>query len=113
MTQKLRDYLRRDGWLVAALAFVVVLCLALGVMDTSGAAQTTDEARLSRVLSAMAGAGTVDVAVYYDDATPCGAVIVADGAGDAAVRIRLAGAVTTLLGLDASRVAVYEREGAH
>ena len=113
MTQKLRDYLRRDGWLVAALAFVVALCLALGASETSRVAQTSDEARLSRVLSAMAGAGTVDVAVYYDDAVPCGAVVVADGAGDAAVRIRLAGAVTTLLGLDASRVAVYEREGDH
>ena len=112
MTDKLRDYLRRDGWLVAVLAFVVTLCLALGATDTK-AAQTTDEARLSRVLSAMAGAGTVDVAVYYDDAIPCGAVVVADGAGDAAVRIRLAGAVSTLLGLDASRVAVYQREGDH
>lgn len=111
MTHKLRDYLRRDGWLVAALALVIVLCLALGAADGSRAAQTSEEARLSRVLSAMAGAGAVDVAVYYDDAVPCGAVIVADGAGDAAVRIRLAGAVTTLLGLDASRVAVYEREG--
>lgn len=113
MTQKLRDYLRRDGWLVAALALVVALCLMLGSAESGKSAQTSDEARLSRVLSAMAGAGKVDVAVYYDDTVPCGAVVVADGAGDAAVRIRLSGAVTTLLGLDASRVAVYEREGEH
>lgn len=110
---KLRDYLRRDGWLVAALLLVVVLCLALGGAESRSAPRTDDEARLSRVLSAMAGAGTVDVAVYYDDAVPCGAVVVADGAGDAAVRIRLANAVTTLLGLDMDRVAVYEREGAY
>ena len=113
MMQRLREYLRRDGWLVAALLLAVVLCLSLGMADSHAPAQTDDEARLSRVLSAMAGAGTVDVAVYYDDALPCGAVIVADGAGDAAVRIRLADAVTTLLGLDISRVAVYEREGDH
>lgn len=113
MTQKLRDYLRKDGWLVAALLLVVALCLAMGASEKRVVAQTADEARLSRVLSAMSGAGTVEVAVYYDDAIPCGAVIVADGAGDAAVRIRLTGAVTTLLGLDASRVAVYEREGGH
>lgn len=111
MTQKFRDYLRRDGWLVAALLLVVALCLALGVSENSPSAQTADEARLSRVLSAMAGAGAVDVAVYYDEAVPCGAVVIADGAADPAVRIRLAGAVTTLLGLDASRVAVYERKG--
>ena len=111
MKQGLLDYLRKDGWLVAALLLVVALCLALGTAESGRTAQTDEEARLSRVLSAMAGAGTVDVAVYYDDAIPCGAVVVADGAGDAAVRIRLAGAITTLLGLDASRVAVYEREG--
>ena len=113
MTQKLREYLRKDGWLMAALAIVVALCLMLGASENNKIALTSDEARLSRVLSAMAGAGAVDVAVYYDDAVPCGAVVVADGAGDAAVRIRLAGAVTTLLGLDTNRVAVYEREGAH
>ena len=113
MNQKLRDYLRKDGWLVAALLLVVALCLALSASEGAKTAQTADEARLSRVLSAMAGAGTVEVAVYYDDAAPCGAVIVADGAGDAAVRIQLAGAVTTLLGLDLSRVAVYQREGVH
>ena len=113
MTQKLRDYLRKEGWLVAALLLVVALCLALGASENGSAAHTPEEARLSRVLSAMAGAGAVDVAIYYDDAVPCGAVIVADGAGDAAVRVRLAGAVTTLLGLDLSRVAVYEREGVH
>ena len=113
MMPKLREALRRDGWLVAALALVVVLCLAMGASEGSRSAQTEDEARLSRVLSAMAGAGGVDVAIYYDGAVPCGAVIVADGAGDAAMRIRLTGAVTTLLGLDASRVAVYEREGVH
>ena len=113
MMPKLREYLRKDGWLVAALLLVVALCLALGASEGGHAAQTADEARLSRVLSAMAGAGTVDVAIYYDDAVPCGAVIVADGAGDAAVRIRLTGAVTTLLGLDQSRVAIYEREGVH
>ena len=111
MTRKIREYLRRDGWLAAALVLVVALCLLLGSSESGNAGQTSDEARISQVLSAMAGAGRVDVAIYYDNAVPCGAVVVADGAGDAAVRIRLSGAVTTLLGLDVSRVAVYEREG--
>ena len=42
---------------------------------------------------------------------PCGAVVVASGAEDIAVRLRLQEAVTTLLGLDSSRVAVYPRKG--
>lgn len=109
--EKVKAYLRRDGWLLAVMALAAVLCLALGAMEESPATQTADEQRLARVLCAMEGAGHVDVAVQYDsDAVPCGAVIVADGAKDAAVRIRLSGAVTTLMGLDADRVAVYPRE---
>lgn len=110
-TDKLRAYLRRDGWLLAVMALCVVLCLSLSMMESSAPIQTEDESRLTRVLSAMDGAGAVDVAIHYDsDALPCGAVIVADGAVDAAVRIRICSAVTTLMGLDANRVAVYPRE---
>lgn len=107
--KQLREYLRREGWLVAALAATVALCLLLGAMEGGG--QSAEETRIARVLSSMAGAGKVEVAVYTSDAVPCGAVVVADGASDAAVRIRLAGAVAALLGLDSDRVAVYEREG--
>lgn len=110
--QRWHAYLKRDGWLLAALAIAVALCFGLGAIESAAPAQSDDEARLARVLSSMNGAGLVDVMIYYgDDALPCGAVVVAGGAGDAAVRIRLAGAVTTLLGLDADRIAVYEREG--
>lgn len=110
MMDRVTAWLRRDGWLLGALLATVALCLMLGASEGTG--RNREETRLCRVLSAMEGAGSVDVAVYYDgDAVPCGAVVVADGAGDAAVRIRLADAVTTLLGLDAGRVAVYEREG--
>ena len=42
---------------------------------------------------------------------PCGAVVVAEGADDVAVKLRLASAVTTLLGIHQDRVAIYEREG--
>lgn len=110
--QRWRAYLKRDGWLLAALVLAVLLCLGLGMMENVSPAQNDEEARLSHVLSAMRGAGQVEVMIHYDaDALPCGAVIVADGAGDAAVRIQLAGAVTTLLGLDTERIAVYERKG--
>ena len=43
--------------------------------------------------------------------SPGGAVVVASGAEDIAVRLRLQEAVTTLLGLDSCRVAVYPRKG--
>ena len=101
-------YLKKDGWILAALLFCVAMCLMLGLQSE---AASTEESRISRVLSAIDGAGTVEVAVYYEDALPCGAVVVADGAGDVTVQLRLISAVTTLLGIQQDRVAIYEREG--
>ena len=101
-------YLKKDGWILAALLFCVALCLLLG---TQGSSDASGESRIRQVLSAIDGAGSVDVAVYYEESIPCGAVIVADGAGDVAVQLRLVSAVTRLLGIDQGRVAVYEREG--
>lgn len=101
-------YLKKDGWILAALLFCVAMCLMLGLQSE---AASTEESRISRVLSAIDGAGTVEVAVYYEDALPCGAVVVADGAGNVTVQLRLISAVTTLLGIQQDRVAIYEREG--
>ena len=101
-------YLKKDGWILAALLFCVALCLMLGAANESA---STEESRISRVLSAIDGAGAVEVAVYYEDSVPCGAVVVAEGAGDVAVQLRLASAVTTLLGISQDRIAIYEREG--
>lgn len=107
-TARLREYLKKDGWLLAALSLCVALCLLLGQSES---ASDPEEQRINRVLSAMEGAGEVEVAVYYEDALPCGAVVVAEGASSIAVQLRLANAVSTLLGLDPARVAVYPREG--
>ena len=101
-------YLKKDGWIIAAVMLCAGLCLALGAQ---GEAASTEEGRISRVLSAIEGAGAVEVAVHYEDSLPCSAVVVAQGAGDVAVQLRLASAVTTLLGIDQNRVAIYEREG--
>ena len=106
---KIREHLRRDGWLLAAILACTAFCLIAGFMQ-----QPSDmtESRISRVLSAMAGAGRTEVAVYYNDnSVPCGAVVVAEGADSIAVRLRLNEAVSTLLGLDPSAVAVYALEG--
>lgn len=104
---KLTLWLKKDGWILAALFFCVVMCLLLGAQQETA---STEESRISRVLSAIQGAGDVEVAVYYEDAVPCSAVVVAQGATDIAVQLRLASAVTTLLGIDANRVAIYPKE---
>lgn len=106
-SQSILRYLKRDGWLLAALVLCVALCLLAG-KDPSSA--PTEEDRISSVLSRVKGAGRVEVSVYYEDAVPTGALIVADGAGDVAVRLRLTNAVTSLLGLEEERIAVFERQ---
>ena len=103
---RFRELLRRDGWLYAAIALCVVLALSV-----SASSSPDEETRIARVLSEIAGAGSVSVTIYTEDSQPCGAVVVASGAEDIAVRLRLQEAVTTLLGLDSSRVAVYPRKG--
>ncbi len=103
--EKLTAWLKKDGWLLAALSGCVLLCLWIGTGTDS------EEARISRVLSAMEGAGAVEVAIYCEDSIPCGAVVIAEGAQDVAVRLRLTDAVGTLLGLEPGRVAVYPGNG--
>lgn len=105
--------LGRDAWLLLAIAACALVCILLGMGEQQPSANE-DEARLNRVLSAMEGAGTVESAVFYtqgDESVPCGAVIVAEGAQDISVRLKLIRAACTLLGLDASQVEVFKREG--
>ena len=104
--ERSRQWIRRDGWLLAALLMCCMLCLAMG--SSTGA--DSQEQRISRVLSAMEGAGQVELAICYADTTPTGAVAVADGAGSVAVQLRLQSALSTLLGLDASCVSIHPRQ---
>ena len=101
-------------WIAAVLAALAVLLI--GSTDSNGA--TTQERRIAQVLSAMEGAGKVEVALYFSQqdsfsasAAPAGAVIVAQGAEDLAVRLNLIRAVRTLLGLSEQAVDVFLMEG--
>lgn len=113
MLARIRTLWRRDGWLIAVLIGSVAICLLL--QGNSAPSTASEESRLAQILSAMDGAGSVEVALHYtaeDGASvACAAVVVADGAGDVAVRLRLTRAVTTLLGIDGSRVEVFQRKG--
>ena len=81
-----------------------------------------EEKRIAEVLSAMAGAGKVEVALFYAPqensafaqesvrGAPTGAVVVAQGAENWQVRLQLIRAVRTLLGLPESAVDVFVME---
>ena len=107
-------------WLACALGILTVLT-ALGGSETTDA-QTRVEQRIAEVLSAITGAGKVEVALFYAQesagalgttqlaAVPTGAVVVAEGASDMAVRLQLIRAVRTLLGLPENAVDVFVME---
>ena len=105
-------------WLLALLCCAAALLL-FPPGGTGKAGMTEEEQRVSATLSRIAGAGDVRVSIYYaqeasafgnSSRTPVGAVIVAQGAGDIAVRLNLLRAAETLLGLDANRVDVFLME---
>lgn len=106
----------RDGkpglWLAALIA---TAALVIALQNGSGSVQSRTEQRMSEVLGAMDGAGKVEVALFYEGAqeetgTPSGAVIVAQGADDLAVRLNLIRAARTLLGLSENAVDVFVME---
>ena len=116
--QRLWEKCRRDLWLYVALAAAAALCLLLGLGGSAPAGQTDEEARLARVLTggAMEGIQAEFAEIYgvfcgAEDAVPCGAVVVAEGADSVAVRLQLTRAVCTLLGLEAEQVDIFKLGG--
>ena len=125
-----REKLRGRGAQAAML--LAVLLVAGSVLWPQPQAQTAQthasemEGRLGEVLSEMTGAGRVEVVIQYERtepaqggwlasqeqtaeaAPPAAVIVVAEGAGDVGVRLRLARAVQTLLRLDADAVEVFE-----
>lgn len=106
-------------WLVLFVFLCVCVSMMLKDVETSVASQ--EEKRIAAILSAIEGAGKTEVALYYRQAndtqsvfssgtapaSPIGAVIVSEGAGDITVRLSLIRAVRTLLGLSEDAVEVF------
>jgi len=107
-------------WIIlASAAVLLVLMLAQPAENSTASVQ---EKRIAEVLETIAGAGRVEVALYFAAsetdafsqtraAPPTGALVVAEGAGDMAVRLNLIRAVRTLLGLPENAVDVFVMEG--
>ena len=103
-------------WLAALAAALCLLFLSTG----EGGGMTSEEKRVAQTLSCVEGAGRVRVTLYQAErggafgggSQPIsGALVVAEGAGDIAVRLHLTQAVETLLSLPSGSVMVLEMEG--
>ena len=114
---------RRLYWV--GMAVLLLACVLLsgnnGMVGGSTTGATQEEKRIAEVLSAMAGVGRVEVALFYESEVvsafgggaktrPTGAVVVAEGVGDMRVRLELSRAVRTLLSLPENAVDVFEME---
>lgn len=119
MLMRLRAALTPQAALLLAAALLLIVLG--GRLTDNGGTPDDLESRVARTLSAMEGAGRVQVVIMTraqqtesgtwtraDGAAevPCGAVAVAEGAGDPLVRIELEQALCALLGLPASAVSV-------
>lgn len=108
----------------APLLALLLLAGALLVLSGQGSGSdgmTQEEKRVARTLSSIAGAGEVRITIFYaqqpsafssGSKTPTGAVVVARGARDIAVRLDLSAAVQALLSLPPQSVTVFSMEDA-
>lgn len=113
--------IRQDGGLLVMIALAVGVCLLLPQEQaTQTGASSQEESRLAAVLSAMEGVGRAEVVIRWDETsatmaqagskTALGAVVVAQGAEDIGVKLKLIRAVTTLLQLQPDAVEVFAME---
>lgn len=70
---------------------------------------TEEETRLASVLSQIDGAGSVATMITKSDSNVVGVIVIATGANDITVRLRLVDATATALGVDKSIVSVYSK----
>ncbi|MBP3540413.1 MAG: hypothetical protein J6K72_01155 [Clostridia bacterium] len=110
--------MKKQGvWIGLAIGLVLLTLLMKGPGASS---MTSEEKRVAQVLSAIDGAGKVEVALFYarpagafasdSEGSPSGAVVVAQGAGNMEVKLNLIRAVRTLLTLEESAVDVFVME---
>lgn len=102
------ETIKAARWVELAIAVglvCVLIVLALG--SGNGSAASDEEARMQRILSKIDGAGRVSVMLARNDAGECtGAVVVASGAEDIEVMLRLQRAVQALTNLELSQIEI-------
>lgn len=128
-----KEFSKKD---VAICAVVIIAMFAVGVYinknkDTYAYKNTPDapspstdvstelEVRLENILSKINGVGKVDVMITYDaepvsaesnaaTSKPLGAIVIAEGADNLEVRIKIQQSVQTVLGIEARQVKIFE-----
>ena len=99
---------------IIAVALIIYSTVAAGVGETAAredndvSAMDEEEARLAAVLGGIEGAGKVQTMISRDsDDNIVGVLVIAEGADDITVMLKLLSATTTALGVDRQIVDVY------
>ncbi len=99
---------------IIAIALIIYSTVITNKPDKAQTAVSTvmtqDEQRLSSILAGIEGAGSVESMITERDGEIVGVLVIAEGADDITVRIRLVSAAATALGVDKSVVNVYSKK---
>ncbi|MBO4380755.1 MAG: hypothetical protein J5815_01215 [Clostridia bacterium] len=104
--------------IIAILIIAVALIIYSNVLSKSGSkssstvgasVMTEEETRLSSVLAEIDGAGDVSAMITKNNGETVGVIVIAEGASDITVRLRLLDATATALGVDKQIVSVYSK----
>lgn len=99
---------------ISAIIIALALIIYSGVSEKKTEEVSTvmdeEETRLSKVLSSIEGAGQVEVMIVREDGIVTGVLVVAEGAKDIGVMLKLLDATSTVMGVDKSVVEVYQME---
>ncbi len=99
---------------IIVLIFIIAIALIIysNVATTKQSEQTfqnDEEARLSSILSSVEGAGEVETMITKSSGQVVGVLVIADGASNPLVRLRLLQATSSALGVDYEIVSVLSR----
>lgn len=99
---------------IIVLIFIIAIALIIysNVATTKQSAQTfqnDEETRLSSILSSVEGAGEVETMITKSSGQVVGVLVIADGANNPLVRLRLLQATSSALGVDCEIVSVMSR----
>lgn len=133
ITESFREFGKKDAAICVAIA-IVIMILAVNIYINNDDSKSTYNAvtptvtppdstssdvelRLERILTQIDGAGKTDVMITYQSSLvsaeqeamlPLGAVIIAEGADNLEVRIKIQQAVQTALGIEARQVKIFK-----
>jgi stage III sporulation protein AG len=92
------------------IALTLLIYSSVDKEDSSVNDMDDEEMRLSAVLSEIEGAGKVTTMIVREDGKVKGVLVIAEGAEDISVMLKLLNATSTVMGVDRSVVEVYEME---